>query len=116
MLPPNGTLALIDGQPAAVSFCFLTDADAAYITFIASDPRLPARQAVDALVRTLTATVAIAEQFLGGKGFIWLQSHNEGLIRLACSRVGFTDSGPVHSAFRLIGDDIDPDLLLEDTK
>lgn len=113
-LPPNGVVALVDGQPAAVSFVYLTDANAAYVTFAVSNPALSPKVAVDALARSLIATAAIAEQFVGS-GFVWFMTHHAKLHRLAMRRAGFSDGGTVHSAYRLVGD-VDPSLLQEGTK
>ncbi|TIW37920.1 MAG: hypothetical protein E5V72_29595 [Mesorhizobium sp.] len=109
-LPPSGVVVMVDGTPAAASFVYLPNAAIAYIAFTCVNPGVPGRVRLDAARRAIEGVVDIAERFLGGRGFIEMPTHQHSLHRIALD-LGFADGGPVRTAFLVIGDGIDPDML-----
>ncbi|MER8602785.1 hypothetical protein NKH48_03185 [Mesorhizobium sp. M1233] len=109
-LPPSGVVVLCDGTPAGASFVYLPNAAIAYIAFTCVNPALPGRVRIEAARRAIEGVITIAEGFLGGRGFIEMPTHYRSLHNIALD-LGFADGGKVHTAFRLVGDGIDPDML-----
>lgn len=110
-LPPSGVVVMVDGKPAGASFAYLPNAAIAYIAFTCVNPALSGRVRLTVAKRAIQGAVEIAEAFLNGRGFIEMPTHLWGLHHVATEYLGFRNGGPVHTAFRLIGDGVDPDML-----
>lgn len=109
--PPTGIVATLDGEPAAVSFAYLTNAAVAQIAFVIADPALPALRRIEAATRAVDVTIALCKAHIGDEGLISIVTHNPTMHALVTRRLGFVDGGKAYTSFLAVGEGIDPAMI-----
>lgn len=85
-------MALVDGEPAAMSFCYLTTGRVAWVAFTVASPTVRARARLAAIEAAIKGAIDMARHFVGNGGFIWSMTDHPTLQRIYVERLGFTAS------------------------
>lgn len=103
-------MAFFNERPVACLSLYLMNADVAQIAFPIGDPHAPTKAVIAAMKALIATAIASARAHMHGRGFVWFQTHNEGIHRLMC-QAGFTETAPPFASHMIFQPDFDPDIL-----
>lgn len=108
VLPPTGVIVTRDGQPIAASFCYLSNARAAYVDFTVAKPGLPAILSLRAAQRAVEGAVAIARE--AKCLMVWTLTAHRAIQRIYAD-MGFKPTSPQQHYYLLLDQSVSPDML-----
>lgn len=109
--PADGCVALVDGEPAAMSFCYLTTARVAWVAFTVASPTVRARSRLAAIEAAIGGAVLIGRGMIGDGGFIWSMTDHPTLQRIYVERLGFAASS-LAGNYVIAGQDVPTGMLI----
>lgn len=109
--PETGVIALHEGLPAAMSFCYFTDAMVAWVAFTVASPDVHARARLRSIIAALRGAVMAAHSHVGDGGFIWSMTDHPTLQRIYVDHIGFTPSS-LAGNYVIPGKDVPTGMLI----
>lgn len=109
--PADGCVALVDGKPAAMSFCYRTGARVAWVAFTVACPEVKARSRLAAIETAIGGAIRLARDHVGQGGFIWSMTDHPTLQRIYVERLGFTASS-LAGNYVIAGQDVPTGMLI----